>query len=417
MDARPPGTVGGARKRDVTCAVATSTGRERLEAELSGSERQGRHSLARGGRSPRLALLLSLGVLAAWAASLQLPTAHAATGLVAGYGFPEGTGTTTADASGGRHHWHAGRPGLGRGQERNGPVLQRLVHVRRPRQSAALGFTGSMTLSAWVYETANVGDDGQIVAKSDGGSGWQLKSTPDTGPRTFGIAITNTSGGDIQRYSSTVRALNTWYHVAGVYDATARTLNIYVNGVLNNGVLSGTVPTAQRASTSPPTSVAGRGDSTFKASSMTSGSTAERSALAEIQADMAAPVGGVAGDTTPPSAPTNLTATAASSSQINLSWTASTDNVGGDRVPRLPQRGSGRYQLPRPATPTPASCLRPPIPTRWPPTTASGNASAAVHGGVGDHAAGGLRLLRSPAEAPCSGSRRRIGRQPPSRPH
>ena len=33
-------------------------------------------------------------------------------------------------------------------------------------------------------------------------------------------------------------------------------------------------------------------------------------------------------DTTPPSAPTNLTATAASSTQINLSWTVSTDNVG-----------------------------------------------------------------------------------------
>jgi chitodextrinase len=41
-------------------------------------------------------------------------------------------------------------------------------------------------------------------------------------------------------------------------------------------------------------------------------------------------------DTTPPTAPSNLTATAASSSQINLSWTASTDNVGvtGYRVER-----------------------------------------------------------------------------------
>ncbi|MGC1265311.1 MAG: IPT/TIG domain-containing protein [Candidatus Acidiferrum sp.] len=38
--------------------------------------------------------------------------------------------------------------------------------------------------------------------------------------------------------------------------------------------------------------------------------------------------GSSGGDTTPPTAPSNLTATAASSSQINLSWTASTDNVG-----------------------------------------------------------------------------------------
>src|SRR5712691_6882905 len=32
-------------------------------------------------------------------------------------------------------------------------------------------------------------------------------------------------------------------------------------------------------------------------------------------------------DTTPPTAPTSFTATAISSTQINLSWTASTDNV------------------------------------------------------------------------------------------
>ncbi|MBZ4421687.1 lamin tail domain-containing protein [Myxococcus sp. RHSTA-1-4] len=38
--------------------------------------------------------------------------------------------------------------------------------------------------------------------------------------------------------------------------------------------------------------------------------------------------GGGTTDTTAPSAPANLTATAASSSQLNLAWTASTDNVG-----------------------------------------------------------------------------------------
>jgi hypothetical protein len=39
-------------------------------------------------------------------------------------------------------------------------------------------------------------------------------------------------------------------------------------------------------------------------------------------------IGGVSGDTTPPSVPTGLTATPASSSAINLQWNASSDNVG-----------------------------------------------------------------------------------------
>jgi len=49
----------------------------------------------------------------------------------------------------------------------------------------------------------------------------------------------------------------------------------------------------------------------------------------------------VSADTTPPSAPTNLTAAAASNLQINLSWTAATDNVGvtGNRVERC--QGAG----------------------------------------------------------------------------
>src|SRR5262249_23631688 len=54
---------------------------------------------------------------------------------------------------------------------------------------------------------------------------------------------------------------------------------------------------------------------------------------AQIQTDMNTPI---APDTQAPTAPTNLTATAVSGAQINLSWTASTDNVGvtGYRVER-----------------------------------------------------------------------------------
>ena len=56
-------------------------------------------------------------------------------------------------------------------------------------------------------------------------------------------------------------------------------------------------------------------------------------------------------DTTPPTAPTNLTATAASTTQINLTWTASTDNVGvtGYKVERC--SGAGCVNFAQIATP------------------------------------------------------------------
>jgi chitodextrinase len=80
-----------------------------------------------------------------------------------------------------------------------------------------------------------------------------------------------------------------------------------------------------------------------------------RSALtpAQMQADMATAIGGGSPpETQPPTAPTNLTATVTSSSQINLSWTASTDNVGvtGYRVERC--QGSGCSTFLQVATPT-----------------------------------------------------------------
>jgi chitodextrinase len=60
-------------------------------------------------------------------------------------------------------------------------------------------------------------------------------------------------------------------------------------------------------------------------------------------------------DTQPPTAPTNLTATAVSSSQINLSWSASTDNVAvaGYRLERC--QGSGCTNFTQIATPNTTS--------------------------------------------------------------
>ena len=172
-------------------------------------------------------------------------TPAAPSSLLAAYAFSEGSGTTTADASGKGHTgtlsgatWtNAGK--YGQALSFNGSTSY--VDLGN---AADLQLTGSMTVSAWIFATANPPDDGQIVSKSTG-AGWQFKTSPDTGPHTFAVAVSPNSSSNTQRYSNTVRALNTWYYVTGVYDATAGTLNIYVNGVLDNGVLSGTVPPSQ----------------------------------------------------------------------------------------------------------------------------------------------------------------------------
>ena len=166
------------------------------------------------------------------------------TGLVAGYRLNEGSGGTTADISGNNNTgtlvnapvWTTGKYGSALAFDGNDYVDL--------GNTSSLRLTGSMTLTAWIRISANPGDDGAIVAKL-GGAGWQLKTSPDTGVRTAAIQISSNGSDTVQRYSATVLSLNTWYHIAGVYDAAARTLSIFVNGVLDNGVLSGTVPASQ----------------------------------------------------------------------------------------------------------------------------------------------------------------------------
>jgi hypothetical protein len=170
--------------------------------------------------------------------------------MVAAYNFNEGSGPNITDASGngitgsiqGATWTTGGR--YGNALSFNGSTDY--VDLGNP---TLLQITGSTTWSAWVKAAANPADDGQIIAKSDASTGWQLKTSPDTGPQTFAVAVSGAVGSRVQRYSTTVRSLNVWYHVAGVYNATAGTLDIYVNGVRDNGVLSGTVPASQVNST------------------------------------------------------------------------------------------------------------------------------------------------------------------------
>src|SRR6185503_7867734 len=99
-----------------------------------------------------------------------------------------------------------------------------------------------------------------------------------------------------------VRALNAWYHVAGVYNAAAGTLDIYVNGILDSGSLVGVIPPSQFNQTVNVN--IGRRTGGFYFNGIIDEVRIYNRALsqAEIQSDMNTPIGGTPPppDTTPP---------------------------------------------------------------------------------------------------------------------
>jgi len=308
-------------------------------------------------------LLLACGAPAVPAPPLPASEAASAPGLAAGYAFSEAAGATTADAgpngitgtlsNATRTVGHSGG-----GLAFNG--TSSYVDLGRP---AALAPTGSMTASAWVYESANVGDDGIIVARSNGSGGWELKSSPDTGRRTFAFGVYTTTGGYVARYSNAARVLGTWYHVAGVYDAAARTLHVYVNGVLADGPLWGTVPAATRAA--PVNAMIGRRTGGFHLRGTIDDVRFYGRALtpAEVLADVASPVEAPGGGTADLPPAVALTAPAAgallSGAAVTVSATASDD------------RGVAGVQLLLDGAPLGAEDVTAPYAITWNTTTAT----------------------------------------------
>ncbi|MEZ5925356.1 MAG: LamG-like jellyroll fold domain-containing protein [Hyphomicrobiaceae bacterium] len=109
----------------------------------------------------------------------------------------------------------------------------------------ALRLTSSMTISAWIRSATFPRDDAAIVSSHDG-LGFQLDTTIDRGPRTVGFKLASPCGTLMARYGKTPLAPGRWYFVAGVYDAAARTIDVYLDGQRDNGDLLGPVASSQR---------------------------------------------------------------------------------------------------------------------------------------------------------------------------
>ena len=110
----------------------------------------------------------------------------------------------------------------------------------------ALRLMGSLTISAWINPASFPRDDAAIVSALT--PSFQLDTTIDRGPRTIGFKLIDLCGNAIGRYGRTPLNRDAWYHVAGVYDADTRALDVYLNGRPDNGPLSGVIPAAQQAS-------------------------------------------------------------------------------------------------------------------------------------------------------------------------
>ena len=123
------------------------------------------------------------------------------------------------------------------------------INAGRP---TAFRLVGSMTLSAWINSTSYPVDDAAIVSNFDHGlgfaRGFQLDTTIDRGPRTIGFKLGDACGNVMARYGATPLRPNTWYHVAGVYDADAQTMDVYLNGEPDDGFLLGSVSETHRSS-------------------------------------------------------------------------------------------------------------------------------------------------------------------------
>jgi uncharacterized repeat protein (TIGR01451 family) len=171
--------------------------------------------------------------------------------LVSSYSFEEGVGTTTADAAG-------NNPGLlvsGLAWTTTGKIGKALSfdgvndHVDLGN-GPTLQITGSLSISAWIFQTGvgSLNSDAAIVSKKEMDAkriGFQLDTSKDQGPR--GLAFRLGTG---RRFGSTTIQMNRWYHVVGVYDAAARTIHVYVNGVLDDSTKGYVAPSGSQLNSS-----------------------------------------------------------------------------------------------------------------------------------------------------------------------
>ena len=244
-------------------------------------------------------------------------------GLMAAYGFNEVSGQTTLDGSGNFNLgtlsngpvWVAGRYG-------NGILFDGVNDFVSVADNVTLDLTNTGTIEAWVKPNA-VNRWHGVIAKG---------STNSEGAHNYSLEIGSNNavlcslgnGATAQLLTSSIAmTAGVFRHLACTWNGT--TVALYIDGVLNASSAQVVTPTGNPA----PLLIGQFGGNVDRFNGTIDEVRIYNRGLSgtEIQTDMSRPISGGAPDTVPPTDPTNLVATPISSTQIDLSWTASMDNV------------------------------------------------------------------------------------------
>lgn len=145
---------------------------------------------------------------------------------IAAWAFNENTGSTAASATGSHNgtlgfgaSWASGR--YGNATAFNGTGSRVTVP-----NAAPLNLTGAMSIMAWVRPSRV--ETQAVIKKSENGATNGYELTLASNGRPFFRVNQMTSGNTYRVDGSSELTLNSWTHLAGVYDGT--TMRLYVNG-------------------------------------------------------------------------------------------------------------------------------------------------------------------------------------------
>jgi hypothetical protein len=160
-------------------------------------------------------------------ATVSVTVSNAApSGLVAAYGFNEGSGTTLTDLSGnGNHGTISGATWTASGKYGSALLFNGTSAQVTIPNSASLQLSTGMTLEAWVYPTSAPTGWRSVVTKNVDAYYLMAASNPNDRPAAGGTW----GSGNQNTFGTAGLAVNTWTHLAATFDGAM--VRLYVNGV------------------------------------------------------------------------------------------------------------------------------------------------------------------------------------------